>query len=58
MAEHTFGVRKVAFSPCSRYLASIGTINESVIHLDNFSDCANSRAVDSSIYGRCRMEKI
>lgn len=30
MAEHTFGVRKVAFSPDSRYLASIGTINECV----------------------------
>lgn len=28
MSEHTFGVRDVAFSPCSRYLASIGTMNE------------------------------
>ena len=28
MSEHTFGVRGVAFSPCSKYLASIGTMNE------------------------------
>lgn len=28
MSEHTFGVRDVAFSPCSKYLASIGTVNE------------------------------
>lgn len=28
MAEHTFGVRDVAFSPDSKYLASIGTANE------------------------------
>lgn len=28
MSEHTFGVRDVAFSPDSRYLASIGTANE------------------------------
>ena len=28
MAEHTFGVRGVAFSPDSKFLASIGTANE------------------------------
>ncbi|RPA86214.1 WD40 repeat-like protein [Ascobolus immersus RN42] len=33
MAEHTFGVRKVAFSPCSRYLASIGTINDGFVYI-------------------------
>jgi hypothetical protein len=28
MSEHTFGVRDIAFSPDSKYLASIGTANE------------------------------
>ncbi|KAF8460230.1 WD40-repeat-containing domain protein [Kalaharituber pfeilii] len=33
MSEHTFGVRDVAFSPCSKYLASIGTINDGFVYI-------------------------
>lgn len=33
MSEHTFGVRDVAFSPCSKYLASIGTVNDGFIYI-------------------------
>ncbi|KAL7266803.1 hypothetical protein RUND412_010634 [Rhizina undulata] len=33
MSEHTFGVRDVAFSPCSKYLASIGTMNDGFVYI-------------------------
>ncbi|PWW77570.1 WD40 repeat-like protein [Tuber magnatum] len=33
MSEHTFGVRGVAFSPCSKYLASIGTMNDGFVYV-------------------------
>ncbi|KAG0638911.1 WD40-repeat-containing domain protein [Tuber brumale] len=33
MSEHTFGVRSVAFSPCSKYLASIGTMNDGFVYV-------------------------
>ncbi|KAF3189230.1 hypothetical protein TWF225_002986 [Orbilia oligospora] len=31
--EHTFGVKSVAFSPCSQFLASIGTINDGCLYV-------------------------
>jgi WD40 repeat protein len=31
--EHTFGVRAVAFSPDSRYLASLGTMNDGFLYI-------------------------
>lgn len=33
LTEHTFGVKSVAFSPCSQFLASIGTINDGCLHI-------------------------
>ncbi|KAF3911363.1 hypothetical protein ABW20_dc0101010 [Dactylellina cionopaga] len=33
LAEHTYGVKSVAFSPCSQYLASIGTINDGCLYI-------------------------
>ncbi|KAK6504798.1 hypothetical protein TWF481_006736 [Arthrobotrys musiformis] len=33
LTEHTFGVKSVAFSPCSQFLASIGTINDGCLYV-------------------------
>ncbi|KAK6359397.1 hypothetical protein TWF696_000557 [Orbilia brochopaga] len=33
LTEHTFGVKCVAFSPCSQYLASIGTMNDGCLYI-------------------------
>ncbi|EWC47557.1 hypothetical protein DRE_03177 [Drechslerella stenobrocha 248] len=33
LTEHTYGVKSVAFSPCSQYLASIGTINDGCLYI-------------------------
>jgi mitogen-activated protein kinase binding protein 1 len=33
LSEHRFGVKFLAFSPCNRYLASIGTENDGFLHI-------------------------
>ncbi|KAK6345518.1 hypothetical protein TWF718_007432 [Orbilia javanica] len=33
LTEHTFGVKSVAFSPCSQFLASLGTINDGCLYV-------------------------
>ncbi|KAF3914428.1 hypothetical protein ABW21_db0209915 [Orbilia brochopaga] len=33
LTEHTYGVKSVAFSPCSQYLASIGTMNDGCLYI-------------------------
>ncbi|KAK6528331.1 hypothetical protein TWF281_009574 [Arthrobotrys megalospora] len=33
LTEHTFGVKSVAFSPCSQFLASLGTINDGCLYI-------------------------
>ncbi|KAJ6260244.1 Mitogen-activated protein kinase [Drechslerella dactyloides] len=33
LTEHTYGVKCVAFSPCSQYLASIGQINDGCLYI-------------------------
>lgn len=33
LTDHTYGVRSVAFSPCSQYLASIGTMNDGCLYI-------------------------
>lgn len=36
--EHTFGVQSVAFSPDSRYLASLGTVNDGFVYVWNIDE--------------------
>ncbi|KAF1826275.1 WD40 repeat-like protein [Dissoconium aciculare CBS 342.82] len=38
VAEHTFGVHALSFSPDSRYLASLGTVNDGFLYIWNVDD--------------------
>lgn len=33
LSEHTFGLKSLAFSPCGKYLASLGTRNDGFMHI-------------------------
>ncbi|KAI9893938.1 MAG: hypothetical protein M1814_005491 [Vezdaea aestivalis] len=33
LSEHTFGIRSICFSPDSKYLASLGTMNDGFLHV-------------------------
>ncbi|KAI5791626.1 WD40-repeat-containing domain protein [Peziza echinospora] len=53
MAEHTFGVRDVAFSPCSRYLASIGTMNDGFVYIWSLTPAAKGSVVKLHSSNKC-----
>lgn len=46
LSEHTFGVHALRFSPDSRYLASLGTVNDGFLYVWSIDD----RTVTASLY--------
>ena len=48
LAEHTFGVHALAFSPDSKYLASLGTVNDGFLYLWSINDRTGAAALHSS----------
>lgn len=48
LAEHTFGVQALRFSPDSRFLASLGTANDGFLYLWNIDDRSGAASLHSS----------
>ena len=48
LAEHTFGVHALAFSPDSRYLASLGTVNDGFLYIWSIDDRTGTATLHSS----------
>lgn len=48
LAEHTFGVQALRFSPDSRYLASLGTVNDGFLYLWTIDDRTGAASLHSS----------
>ncbi len=48
LAEHTFGVHALAFSPDSRYLASLGTVNDGFLYIWSIDDRTGAATLHSS----------
>lgn len=48
LAEHTFGVHALSFSPDSRYLASLGTVNDGFLYLWLIDDRTGSAHLHAS----------
>lgn len=46
--EHTFGVQAVAFSPDSRYLASLGTVNDGFLYVWNIDERTGAASLMAS----------
>jgi WD40 repeat protein len=48
LAEHTFGVHALAFSPDSKYLASLGTVNDGFLYIWSIDDKTGAATLHSS----------
>ncbi|KAK3698925.1 hypothetical protein LTR37_016712 [Vermiconidia calcicola] len=48
LAEHTFGVHALAFSPDSKYLASLGTVNDGFLFVWSLDDRTGAASLRSS----------
>ncbi|KAK5175067.1 uncharacterized protein LTR77_000204 [Saxophila tyrrhenica] len=48
LSEHTFGVHALAFSPNSRYLASLGTVNDGFLYIWTIDDRTGAASLHSS----------
>ncbi|KAK5119311.1 hypothetical protein LTR85_007667 [Meristemomyces frigidus] len=48
LAEHTFGVHALSFSPDSKYLASLGTVNDGFLYLWQIDDRTGSATLHAS----------
>ena len=48
LAEHTFGVHALAFSPDSKYLASLGTVNDGFLYIWSIDDRTGTATLHSS----------
>ena len=48
LTEHTFGVHALAFSPDSRYLASLGTVNDGFLYIWGIDDATGAATLHSS----------
>nr|POE90617.1 mitogen-activated protein kinase-binding protein 1 [Quercus suber] len=48
VAEHSFGVHALAFSPNSRYLASLGTINDGFLYVWSIDDRTGTATLHAS----------
>ncbi|KAK3713657.1 hypothetical protein LTR37_008351 [Vermiconidia calcicola] len=48
LAEHTFGVHALAFSPDSKYLASLGTVNDGFLFIWSLDDRTGAASLRSS----------
>ena len=48
LAEHTFGVHSLSFSPDSRYLASLGTVNDGFLYIWNIDERSGHATLHAS----------
>lgn len=48
ISEHSFGVHALRFSPDSRYLASLGTVNDGFIYIWNIEDKTGAASLHAS----------
>lgn len=48
LAEHTFGVHALSFSPDSKHLASLGTVNDGFLHVWSIDDRTGAASLHAS----------
>lgn len=53
LSEHSFGVKLLAFSPCGRYLASLGTANDGFLHIWTLQGLRESGTAQLHSSNRC-----